>query len=310
MSLSSSSRTSRRRQRRRKKARSVPSRAGSVTEVLERKPTAGFHLKAVKPGTTATPKLTATTTDFKPTIHDPRYQVQTQRPIISLAFVLPLILFYELCSIFWGAPALRSGVDQWLDRFASLAGFGKMVVLPLLTTSVLVVWHHRIRDHWKFNGFVLLGMLFESFVLGTILFCAASASNQIAGISPMSADEAWLSLSQLVQQPQWWSSTIAAMGSGIYEELIFRLLLLIPAVWAVRFCCQSKQLSLVFGTILISLIFTGLHYNVVNPAGAPFEIGSFLFRFVASIVFCFLFLFRGFGIAVGTHVAYDILAQL
>ena len=56
--------------------------------------------------------------------------------------------------------------------------------------------------------------------------------------------------------------------------------------------------------------FAVLHYDLINPAGAPLNIYGFLFRFSASVIFCLLFLFRGFGIAVGTHVIYDVMTQL
>ena len=211
-------------------------------------------------------------------------------------------------AIFWGNAALRSGIDQWLDRIVSTIGLGQQVILPLMTAAILIIWHHRIRDHWKFRGWVLTGMILESVGLGTILFCAASACNQLAG--QMNGSSTWLNLSSLLLQSEWWSATIASIGSGIYEELIFRLLLLLPAIELLRRLGLPHVVSLVSGIFLVSLLFTGLHYDAINPAGAPLEPGSFIFRFTASIVFCFLFLFRGFGIAVGTHVAYDILAQL
>ena len=102
---------------------------------------------------------------------------------------------------------------------------------------------------------------------------------------------------------------MAFIGSGIYEELFFRLILLVPTIhWASRL--TNRKFGAVAGIILVSLVFATLHYEVVNPAGTAFDLSSFFFRFVASIVFCVLFLFRGFGIAVGTHVAFDVLTQL
>jgi membrane protease YdiL (CAAX protease family) len=240
-----------------------------------------------------------------------RYQSQTLRPLISLVFVFPLILIYEMGAIYWGNAALRSGIDQWLDRMVATIGLGQQVILPLLTSAVLIIWHHRIRDHWKFRGRILPGMILESVCLGSILFCAASACNQLAGRMTDPLDqEAWSNFSSLLGQCDRWSATIASIGSGIYEELIFRLVLLLPAIEFLKRLGLPQVMSLVGGIFLVSLLFTSLHYNTINPAGGPIDAGSFIFRFTASIVFCFLFLFRGFGIAVGTHVAYDILAQL
>ena len=114
----------------------------------------------------------------------------------------------------------------------------------------------------------------------------------------------------MICRPLGGGHAVSFVGSGIYEELIFRIMILVPIIyWASRIS-KDHKLSMIAGVVLVSLIFAALHYNVLNPAGNPFELSSFSFRFVASTVFCTLFLFRGFGIAVGTHVAYDVLTQV
>ena len=86
-------------------------------------------------------------------------------------------------------------------------------------------------------------------------------------------------------------------------------MLLLPAIyWASRL--TGRHLGTLCGILVVSVLFAAVHYNILNPAGAEFELSSFLFRLAASIVFCVLFLFRGFGIAVGTHVAFDLLTQI
>jgi membrane protease YdiL (CAAX protease family) len=113
-----------------------------------------------------------------------------------------------------------------------------------------------------------------------------------------------------ISQSLWWATLVGLVGSGIYEELVFRIILLVPIVYWTGRLIVDRRFATVLGVILISLLFAALHYNVFNPAGSQFELSSFVFRFVASVVFCILFLFRGFGIAVGAHVAYDVLTQI
>jgi hypothetical protein len=231
-----------------------------------------------------------------------RYYDETRRPIVCLAFVFPFLIFYEIGSIWIGRDAFRSGIDQWLDQALRQIGFGQLFLLPLVAMAVMIVWHHRDQDHWRIRVPVLAGMLTEAFGLGLILFCAANAILLLAGPSA--------SGTAIVSPSQWWASVVGLVGSGIYEELVFRILLLVPVVyWASRLIANRKSAT-VFGMVAVSLLFAALHYNVFNPAGNQFELSSFVFRFVASIVFCVLFLFRGFGIAVGTHVAYDVLTQV
>ena len=234
-----------------------------------------------------------------------RYQDETRRPIVCLLFVLPLLVLYELGSILLGHQSLRSGIDQWFHQPLYQLGFGGLVVLPIVTIAVLVFWHHQKQDHWQIRPAYLGGMFIEAFGLGLILFWAANAISQIADGSSVAA-----AAPAVVSQNAWCANIVACVGSGIYEELIFRIgMLSLLIFWASKLIPGRKSAA-VTGVVAVSLLFAALHYSVFNPAGNPFELSSFMFRFFASIVFCILFLFRGFGIAVGAHVAYDVLTQV
>ena len=241
-----------------------------------------------------------------------KYQTETQRPLVCLVFVLPMLLFYEIGSIFLGGHSasstavnsVRSGIDQWFQQILQQFGFGQLVLLPLVTVGVILAWHHRVQDHWKIRPVVLLGMLTEAAGLGLILFCAANSLNLLfGGVAP--ADQA-----SAILRSSWWANAVSSVGSGIYEELIFRIILLVPAIYWLNGVLKDRKMAIVVGVVGVSLIFASMHYNVFNPAGNQFELSSFMFRFSASIVFCALFLYRGFGIAVGAHVAYDVLTQV
>ena len=241
-----------------------------------------------------------------------KYQTETQRPLVCLVFVLPMLVFYEIGSIFLGghsassaaANSVRSGIDQWFQQILQQFGFGQLVLLPLVTVGVILAWHHRVQDHWKIRPIVLLGMLTEAAGLGLILYCAANSLNLLfGGVAP--ADQV-----SAVLKSSWWANSVSSVGSGIYEELIFRIILLVPAIYWLNQVLKDRKLAVGIGVIAVSLIFASIHYNVFNPAGNQFELSSFMFRFSASIVFCALFLYRGFGIAVGAHVAYDVLTQV
>jgi hypothetical protein len=56
--------------------------------------------------------------------------------------------------------------------------------------------------------------------------------------------------------------------------------------------------------LLAALLFSAFHY--VGPYGDPWTLSSFVFRFLAGLLFSVLFLLRGFGIAAWTHALYDI----
>lgn len=62
--------------------------------------------------------------------------------------------------------------------------------------------------------------------------------------------------------------------------------------------------------ILTSLLFAAAHYRIVWPGGDDFQWFSFTFRFLAGMYFSVVFIYRGFGIAAGSHAAYDILVRV
>jgi hypothetical protein len=236
----------------------------------------------------------------------PYYHQQTHRPIVCLAFVLPIVMLYEVCSILLASDAVRSGVDQWIGGIFRFIGFEQVIILPLVVTAILIVWHHRQHDRWTFNPIVLVGMFIESSLLGLILYWSANAVYFLASVSLPDS----VATSVATAEVDWLVASVSVLGSGIYEETFFRILLLLPMIAWGTWLTGSREIGVTCGMIACSLIFALLHYSVFNPSGHHFEVSSFLFRFGASIVFCNLFLFRGFGIAVGSHVIYDLLTQL
>jgi membrane protease YdiL (CAAX protease family) len=100
---------------------------------------------------------------------------------------------------------------------------------------------------------------------------------------------------------------VAYFGAGIYEELLFRLMLLPATIGLLKLCGIPSRWSLVAALLATSLIFSAAHYQIFTTIGDEFTWFSFIFRAVAGLFFSLLFLFRGFGIAVGAHALYDIL---
>lgn len=234
------------------------------------------------------------------------YQKQTLRPIVCLAFVLPLVFLYEVGSILMGGQAIRTGVELWLGQLLDPLGFGEVVVLPLIVTAALVVWHHRNDDHWRIGRQTLPLMILESIVLGAILFLAANVCYALATVTVLTPDPA----PPMLPPSRWLATHISMLGSGIYEELFFRLLLLLPLMAWATWLLQDRRAGTIAAMLVVSVVFALVHYQLLNPAGGSFELSSFIFRFCASIVFSILFLFRGFGIAVGAHVFHDVLTQV
>ena len=101
---------------------------------------------------------------------------------------------------------------------------------------------------------------------------------------------------------------ILVLGAGVYEELVFRLILftLLALILKDAFGFHSGWAGLVM--VLVSgVLFSAYHY--LSPY-EEFRLETFLFRTAAGVYFGLLFLLRGFGITAASHSAYDILIVL
>jgi membrane protease YdiL (CAAX protease family) len=97
-----------------------------------------------------------------------------------------------------------------------------------------------------------------------------------------------------------------SLGAGLYEELLFRVLLVSGLLMlARRVLGFGTTLANTFAVVLGALIFSAFHY--VGPYGDPLRLDSFVFRSIAGVAFSALYVFRGFGITAWTHALYDVL---
>ena len=102
---------------------------------------------------------------------------------------------------------------------------------------------------------------------------------------------------------------MVSLGAGIYEELLFRVLLVgaLARLGAVLFGWKPLWAG-VMATVVGALIFSAFHY--IGPLGDTLELSSFLYRTVAGILLSALYLTRGFGITAWTHALYDVVLAL
>ena len=64
----------------------------------------------------------------------------------------------------------------------------------------------------------------------------------------------------------------------------------------------SRTISI---ALLVVLLFSLAHH--AGTPGEAFTWFAFVFRWLAGVYFAWVFVVRGFGVAVGTHTAYDLL---
>jgi hypothetical protein len=233
------------------------------------------------------------------------YLEASRQPRYSLLFAAPLLLGYELLAwlLSHDGIGLRNGADvllKWL--FASLGGPRGVVLFGVLLIGFgawLVVRDLRQgRERLQPHYFAL--MLLESSLLAILVGVVVGRATQ-ALLEP-------LSISQL-EQTGIATRLMLSLGAGLYEELLFRVIIVgLLSIAGRRLLGWSPLAAGVAACVLGALIFSGFHY--VGAYGDQLELGSFVFRTLAGLVFSALYLTRGFGITAWTHALYDVYVLL
>jgi hypothetical protein len=238
------------------------------------------------------------------------YWVESQRPLASLVFIAPLLVTYETGLLVLGRHAVQNGADVWLRSLLHWLGFTQYFLLPILTVCILLGWHYTTRQSWRISQGLLWGMAGECLLLAIclrVLLQIQSLVVQAMDTPPgMSLSVSVSGVGATVGATV--GAAVGFLGAGIYEELLFRLILLSLLAWGLKRAGAGPQKSMVAAVLLVSLLFAGAHY--VGQYGETLRGFSFLFRFLAGIFFSVLFVYRGFGIVAGAHAGYNILVGL
>jgi hypothetical protein len=223
-----------------------------------------------------------------------RYRWQTLHPINSLLLVAPLLLVFHVGVVVLGNHNLLAPTDvyQMLRFFGATAWF----LPPLLIVAVLLLQHftrhHRWR--WKLRPEVLGGMVAES--MGWMI--PLLVMNMVAPRLAMQA--------QTQPAHELAGRLVANIGAGVYEEFIFRLVLIsLLMLIMVDLLSLDKELS-----AIIAVVLAGVAFSLYHPWENGETFAKFLFRSLAGVFLGTVYMLRGFGIAVGTHTAHNIMITL
>ncbi len=260
----------------------------------------------------------------------------------SLILVVPLFVIYQIGIL--STDGVQNGVDFVTPKLLALFNGNKISYVLfnffILALMGLGVWFLRKRQQFspKLFGFLIL----EGTAYGLLLGTTISSVLQKAGLMALQSNAAAATEPQLGPVDNF----VLSLGAGLYEELVFRLILLGGSVWlitsVVRFrtaltarsagqWTQGQELSTpkVFWNTLVSapgvpdldrwskvgialgaIFFTSILFSAVHYVGGladDFTLYSFLFRFLAGIFFAVLYYVRGFAVAVYTHAIYDVM---
>ncbi len=215
-------------------------------------------------------------------------------PWTDLGLTLPIFLGYHLGVVFL---PVRNAAD-WVTRELVDLADQNMLAYGLLTlciggsyVSVLMMLGRGQALRW--DRFLFIGV--EGIAYAIVLRLVAG---YVTGR---------LFLGLVVNDP--FAGLVMALGAGFYEEAVFRVGL---------FGVGAKLVALTFPgvpgmvrlsqrlvwAVVAAAAFSAWHY--MGPFGDAFDLRTFVFRWVAGLVFTVIYVFRGFAPAVWTHALYDI----
>lgn len=230
------------------------------------------------------------------------YWRDARAPRYAVTLAAPLLVLYELLAAATagsGDGAVRNGADVILtSAFSAVAGARGPLLLGVVLVGGggLLIW----RDVKKHGGPVLsrLGlMLVEAMALAVATWVVVGSLTQglLSRLHLLSGPSSLNVPTQLA----------LSLGAGLYEELLFRVLLVGALLFAGEVLLGwSRRVSATLAVVLSALIFSAFHY--VGPLGDTLTIASFTFRAMAGLWFSGLYVTRGFGITAWAHALYDV----
>jgi membrane protease YdiL (CAAX protease family) len=231
-----------------------------------------------------------------------KYFSATLHPWACLVFVLPLLALYEGGVVWLSAAqpeALRNGADTWLRWALDAFGLTQLYWAPAILAVFLMAWGWlRSSDRPNELTSLWIGMTMESVAYAVGLWGISR------GLGPL-LDHLGIRLAYPSEIEPAFQQIITFLGAGIYEEVLFRLILFSGLVWLLGTAEVPRRTALIAAGVTSAVIFSSAHH--AGPYGEPFNGYYFFFRTVAGLYFTVVYQMRGFGIAVGAHAFYDVL---
>ena len=224
------------------------------------------------------------------------YWTVTNTPLYSFIFTLPLLLVYEIGLFVIASndlPLLRNGADvlmrQFLEVFGVVGtyGFGGTFLIGFM---IAFLRQKKELEASHIKGEYLLTMFFESLGWAFILIIVMIRAPEYLMLSK---DE------RLLQQ------VVLAVGAGIYEEFVFRVILITGFAYVLGLIFKWGSIGKHIGSVLMSaVLFSAFHF--AGPFGEDPSFYLFFVRLIAGIFLGVVYTLRGFGIAAYTHTIYDL----
>jgi len=229
------------------------------------------------------------------------YIAESRSLALSLMLIAPLLLVYEVALVYWRPLGARRWVGEVLAHAFDTQGVIVMNFLVLLgVLAAVVILARRRRLNFSLTGWVLL----ESMGWAALLVVVGVALYRRLTVLPPQSMAGAISV---------YARVMSAVGAGIYEELLFRLVLASALYLAAyHLAGRSRAAAAAFSIAVSALVFAGCHVLALDlrPLANPVDRMDTGFHLLSGLLFGWLYVYRGLGVAVYTHVIYNIIVKM
>ena len=229
------------------------------------------------------------------------YLSVTRTATYGFLSAIPLILLYEILIITANegrTSEVRVSSELWLKQwFQFIDGPASLIMGGVLLLIGIGIMMFERRKKIPIRPSYFLGIVVESGVYAVVVALLVSQLvwSLFAAIAPMVP--AFAGTYQLENESLWLRLALS-IGAGIYEELLFRVILVGGLYGILKAILGFRTAAYILAAVFGALLFSGIHY--IGPLGDDFTGQSFLFRFFFGLALNAIYLVRGFGVAAWT----------
>lgn len=223
-----------------------------------------------------------------------RYYNYTKNNLISILFIFPFFLMYEVLAFFLFDTTdyvIRNSADIILRDFLSILTQNTFLTYNniLLIFILLYILYNFNKNIYEFKISYIFFMFIEGILFGFILVIILN------GFSFFNYNNSYFLYDYTFM-------FYSCLGAGIWEEILFRLILL-NIFLSGTIKVLNYNYAFIISVLVSSFLFSLFHY--IGSSGDVFMLYTFIVRFIGGIFLSILYLYRGLGISMISHIIYD-----
>lgn len=222
------------------------------------------------------------------------YLLTSRTPFYGLLSTIPLLLAYEIMTLFVGNYELyyvRNYSDVIFKELLGLLGIHGPFAIGLFIIGVIsIIYYLRDRESNRINLKYFIWIILESSLYAVIIGYISSRFTQILFLI--------IDIKEVKDV-----GIMLSLGAGFYEELVFRVLFFGISAYTLILLKVRPVNAYLIAALFSSILFSWSHYL----GGEQFTFITAFYRFFIGLLLCGLYKLRGFGVVAYTHAIYDLI---